>query len=217
MSGLALSLAALTAAVLHVRAELRGPRWQVYLCKPLTTGLILALALSLPGESAAGYRTLIAAGLVCSLAGDVFLMLPSDRFLAGLASFLVAHGIYIAAFASTAGFASSLPALLPVAAVAGILLRVLWPRLGSARWPVVAYVGVITAMGWQALSQWLAAGEPWAACALVGAGLFLASDAVLAVDRFRGAFPAAPLAVLGTYYPAQYLIALSVARAWPPW
>ena len=34
-------------------------------------------------------------GLVFSLAGDVFLMLPKERFIAGLVSFLLAHIAYI--------------------------------------------------------------------------------------------------------------------------
>jgi len=199
---------------MHVRAEFRGPRWQVYVCKPLTTSLILLLAWTLPGgEAATSYRLLIVVGLAFSLAGDVFLMLPSDRFLPGLASFLVAHIVYIAAFAGTAGFGHSPTALLPVAAVAGILLRILWPHLGPERLPVLAYVAVIATMGWQALAQWLAVGETWALCALVGAALFLASDAILAINRFKGPFAASPLAVLGSYYPAQWLIALSVSGA----
>ena len=67
-------------------------------------------------------------------------------------------------------------------------------------------------MGWQALAQWLTLGTGWALCALLGAALFTVSDSALALDRFRGAFARAPLAVLGTYYPAQWLIALSVWR-----
>ena len=42
--------------------------------------------------------------------------------------------------------------------------------------------------------------------------LFVVSDAALATNRFRGAFASAQLLVLGTYYPAQWLIALSVMR-----
>src|SRR3990172_12111355 len=92
-------LAAATAA-LHVRAEYRGPRWQVYLCKPITTALLLVLALLAQGPGAR-YQAAVAVGLTLSLFGDVFLMLPGDRFVAGLASFLLAHVAYLVAF--TAG------------------------------------------------------------------------------------------------------------------
>ena len=63
---LALSLLALVSAVAHIWAEFRGPQWQIYLCKPLTTASILALTLLLPGESAPTYRALIIGGLAFS-------------------------------------------------------------------------------------------------------------------------------------------------------
>ena len=44
------------------------------------------------------YRTLIGAGLVLSMAGDLFM--DADRFLEGLSAFLVAHIFYIVAFSS---------------------------------------------------------------------------------------------------------------------
>ena len=205
-----LSALALVSGSLHVRAELSGAKRQAYVWKPLTTVSILAIAALVPGQAPPGYRALVVGGLAFSLAGDVFLMLPSDRFLPGLGSFLVAHVLYIGAFSQATGFQLSLPALLPFAVGSGLVLRLLWPHLGSLRAPVVLYVGIIAIMGWQAFAQWLALGTPASLCALLGAALFTVSDSALALDRFRGAFARAPLAVLGTYYPAQWLIALSV-------
>jgi uncharacterized membrane protein YhhN len=46
--------------------------------------------------------------------------------------------------------------------------------------------------------------------AMLGAILFLASDAALAIDRFRSPLPSRDLIVMGIYWPAQLLIALSV-------
>jgi len=207
-----LSTLALVSGALHVRAELRGTKRHSYVFKPLTTVAILAVALLVPGPAPPAYRALVVTGLAFSLAGDVFLMLPSDRFLPGLASFFVAHVLYIGAFSQATGFQLSLPALLPFAVGGGLVLRLLWPDLGSLRAPVALYVAIIAAMGWQAFAQWLTLGGSWALCALVGAALFNVSDSALAIDRFRGGFARAPLAVLGTYYPAQWLIALSVAR-----
>ncbi|RIK41146.1 MAG: lysoplasmalogenase, partial [Chloroflexi bacterium] len=70
-----LTLAAALTGLLHIRAEFAGARRQVYLLKPLTTALILAAALALPAADGV-YRALVAAGLIFSLAGDIFLMLP---------------------------------------------------------------------------------------------------------------------------------------------
>ena len=49
-------------------------------------------------------RALLLGALLFSLGGDVFLMLPGDYFIPGLASFLVAHVFYIALFRQGAGW-----------------------------------------------------------------------------------------------------------------
>jgi len=46
--------------------------------------------------------------------GDVFLMLPSDRFVAGLVAFLMAHLCYIAAFGSEIDALAWWPLIPPV-------------------------------------------------------------------------------------------------------
>ncbi len=199
---------ALATAALHVRAEYRGPRWQVYLFKPATTGLILAAA-SLATPADPGYRALVVAGLACSLAGDVFLMWPSDRFRAGLLSFLAAHLLYVVAFSRAAGFAWQ-PQLLPLAAFGIGFYLWLAPRLGPLRLPSAAYTLAIVAMAWAAGGQWLALRSDWGFSALAGALFFVTSDSLLAADRFRGPFRSAKLWILASYYPAQWLIARSV-------
>ncbi|WP_374712572.1 lysoplasmalogenase [Symbiobacterium terraclitae] len=75
----------------------RGNRPLRYLFKPGTMVLIIALAATaLPDAGVSG--GLVLAGLLFSLAGDIFLVLPKGRFLAGLVSFFAAHVLYIAAF-----------------------------------------------------------------------------------------------------------------------
>ena len=203
-----LSAIALASAALHIRAEFRGPRSHVYALKPLTTGCLLGIALV--GEPVDPlYRGLVVIGLAFSLAGDVFLMLPSDRFLAGLASFFVAHLCYIAAFVSTTGPHASPAILIPWLVAGAGIVAVLGPHFGSMRAPALLYVLAILTMGWQATEQWNAVREEWALFALIGAVLFAVSDSALALNRFRRPFRASPLVILGTYYTAQYLIALS--------
>ena len=48
--------------------------------------------------------------------------------------------------------------------------------------------------------------------AAAGAAFFVASDSLLALDRFRGQFPAATALVMITYWTAQTLLARSVGR-----
>ena len=99
----AVTVLAGAAAVAAVAAEARGAHRALYVFKPLATALLVLLVVAAPAPPSERYRLLVAAGLVFSLAGDVFLMLPADRFLAGLASFLVTHVLYTAAFLGEAG------------------------------------------------------------------------------------------------------------------
>lgn len=211
-----LSILVLVSALLHLRAEYRGPRWQVYVFKPLTTALIVAVALAAPAPVSSFYQTAVVVGLLFSLAGDVFLMLPRDRFIAGLVSFLLAHLCYVAAFDSSVDVPVSPVALGPFLLYGLVLVRLLWPHLGRLRIPVMVYAAVLLVMGWMAAEQHLALADGRTLLALVGAGLFVVSDSVLAWNRFVRRFQASQAVVLSTYFTAQWLIALSVASgtAW---
>jgi uncharacterized membrane protein YhhN len=181
--------------------------------KPLTTVLILALAATAAEPVSAGYRLLVCAGLLFSLAGDVFLMLPRDRFVAGLASFLIAHLFYIAAFTPRPARLAAPLVLIALLAYGGWLLRALWPRLGGLRAPVAVYAAVLLGMAWQASARWAVYGTVPALLAALGAGWFVVSDSLLAWERFREPHAYGQAVVLGTYYAAQWLIALSVSSA----
>lgn len=201
-----LSTLVLASALLTIRAEYRGPRIQFYVFKPLTVVLIILIALRTKHETAASYKSLIVAGLLCSLLGDVFLMLPRDRFVAGLVSFLVAHLFYVAAFAQgVRAWSVWWAAGLLVYGVS--MLRLLWGGFGKLKAAVVVYVAAILLMAWAALSRWPDAdGGAWAAA---GALLFVASDSALAWDRFGRKFKVAQALILSTYFAAQCLIAVS--------
>jgi uncharacterized membrane protein YhhN len=182
----------------------------VYLFKPLTTILLLLLALSGASVQGPRYQVAICVGLVCSLLGDVFLMLPHDRFLPGLASFLAAHVAYLAAFTSGVSVGAAPALLLPLLPIAAFLLWLLWPSLGALRLPVLLYTGTILFMVWQAWSRRSTLPSPATTLAAVGATLFLASDSLLSLNRFWRPLPLAPALIMSTYVGAQALIALSV-------
>jgi uncharacterized membrane protein YhhN len=205
----ALSLLVMASALLAVRAECRGPRRYVYLFKPLTVFLIILVALQTKFGTPGAYKSLVVAGLLFSLAGDVCLMLPRDRFVQGLVSFLVAHVFYVAAFTVDGARSVSIWAGVVLAVYGALMLGLLWPRLGRLRGPVVVYVAVILLMAWQAANRWLITGPPGGGLAAAGAVLFVASDSLLAWNRFKKNFRAAQRWVLGTYFVAQWLIALS--------
>jgi uncharacterized membrane protein YhhN len=77
---------------------------------------------------------------------------------------------------------------------------------------VACYVVMIALMAWTALGRGLAPGTPQPSGmeAALGAVLFMASDTILAFDRFVRPWRFAHAAVMCTYYPAQLLIAASV-------
>jgi len=245
MTTLTVILSVLTgvSAALTIAAKYRRSTWMEYSFKPLTTCLIIAIALLAADPVSTQYKALIVLGLVASLAGDVFLMLP-DRFLPGLVSFLVAHLLYIAAFV-TADYGTAplwfiipfvfygalmlrilwahlgtmadygtapLWFIIPFVFYGALMLRILWAHLGTMRGPVIVYMAVILLMGWMAANRWIETDQFSALLALVGAYFFIASDSVLAIERFRGTWRTAQFWVLSTYFVAQWLIALSVHR-----
>lgn len=204
---LALTLGAALCAALTIRANYSGPsgsrpRWRLYLFKPLTTTLILISALLAPPTSSPLYRVAIWLGLFLSLLGDVYLMLPSDRFVAGLVCFLLAHMSYAIGFAAQGGPRLDLVWLIPYALYGVGVFQILNSKLGRLRLPVAIYLIVILTMAW------LATGAHWLAA--MGAALFVASDSVLAYEKFVRPFAHARWIVLSTYWVAQWLIALSL-------
>jgi uncharacterized membrane protein YhhN len=202
------SLVILVSAGLAIYGRLSGHRRVLYIAKPLATLLILALGLTKPAATPDYYRVLIVMGLVFSLLGDILLMLPQNRFIWGLAAFLVTHLCYIVAFIP--GVDLGILWLLPLLFTLMVVAVILWPKLDGMRAPVLVYALVITFMAWRALARLHDLDNSSAALAAVGAMLFLASDALLAIERFRTRFALAPLLVLGTYYLSQWLIVMSI-------
>lgn len=209
-----LALVALVAAAAIVGAYLPHWPWLHWVCKPLATLLIAAMAWCLPSVEPA-YRSAIIAGLLLSTVGDVFLMLPGDWFVFGLGSFLLAHLAYVWALSRRGRLLVRLWPFAGYALVAAVVLAFLWPSLPAAlRVPVLAYVIVLAGMAAQAVAVFLMHRHAGTLAAAVGGAFFVASDATLAIDRFAQPFAAASALVLVTYWIAQSGIALSVAT--PP-
>ncbi len=211
MSTIILTLIGLITAAVHIAAEYSGNRRRIYIFKPMTTCLIIAIAVLSEQPPTPLYYGLIIAGLLFSLAGDVFLMLPSDQFIAGLVSFLLAHLLYIAAFLTDSGFATSwwyIPLLYGI-----VMYLILSPHIGQLRVPVVIYIVVILVMGWQAAGRWHTVANASSLRGMIGAVLFVISDTTLALNRFRKPFKHARALTMSSYYAAQWLLAMSITMA----
>ncbi|MCB2018513.1 MAG: sterol desaturase family protein [Hydrogenophaga sp.] len=178
--------------------------------KPLT----MLIALGLAWRSAGHGRGWLVAALLGSLAGDVFLMF-SGFFIAGLASFLLAHLSYLVRFRLDAPWLHSRRAALAVGAVAVLMYTLLWTGglPAGLRGPVAAYVLAIALMTSQAIGRATVLDERAAWRVAVGALFFMASDALLAIDKFLTPLPARDLLVLSTYYAAQCLMVSGLLRS----
>ena len=203
---LALILAAGLAAALATSSRVAGRRMLHVVTKPLATGLLIALALAVPGDPAR-YQAWIAAGLALSLLGDILLLFPK-RFLEGLVAFLLAHLAYLMALLPGTRLTPWGLLLLPLGAV--VYLRVA-PRRGALRVPVAIYTAVILSVVVAAGSRALQLADAGAWLAAAGMFLFAVSDTLLAYQRFRRPLPGGHGWVLTSYYLGQGLIAASVA------
>ena len=174
-----------------------------YAAKPLALVGLIGVALTIVPEDES-MRTWFVVALVLSLAGDVFLMLPRDLFVAGLASFLLGHVAYVVGF----GPAQAWPWILGVAVVGAAVGTPIIRALrrdghGELLGPVLAYMAVISLMVACAIGE----GDPRA---IAGAALFMASDSLIAWNRFVRPLAWAPVTIMVTYHLGQALLVLGL-------
>jgi alkenylglycerophosphocholine/alkenylglycerophosphoethanolamine hydrolase len=181
------------------------PFWFAVLLKPIPVLAMAGAQLWARAERHPGWMVL---GLLLSAVGDVLLEWPSDLFVPGLLAFLLAHCAYVVHFWARRPSLAPLRAL-PFLVFAAAMFAWLSPGLGGLALPVGVYAVVISVMAWRAsalvghappVSSWLALG---------GALLFVASDTLLAANRFQGGVPYASLLVILTYWLGQLGLASS--------
>ena len=179
--------------------------------KPLTTSLIIVIALLIYLKAPSTYAVLIIVSLVFSLVGDLFL-LREKHFLQGLLSFLIAHIVFTFAFMSIYGFSRKHIPLILLLIAGGFYYNYLKKGLYKYAIPVALYMLVIIIMCWQAIG--LVFNNPTlvffgiASAAL----LFAFSDSILAYAKFKKTFKAEQILILTTYWAAIYLF--TIAGIW---
>ena len=188
---------------------LRHDKRLEYATKPAVMALLIAAAVLLHPASQ-GERALFVVALVLGLVGDVFLMLPDDFLMPGIAAFLAGHIAYAAGF-RFAGFAifGLIAGLVIVAATAGLYLRRILSAVQSGgrpnlRNPVIAYAIVISLMTVSAT----ASGNMVAAA---GGLLFFFSDVIFAWYRFVKPVRWGQPVNIVMYQAGQALLVLSLA------
>ena len=179
----------------------------VLIFKIIPMVLLIGLAISQRANNISKYKLLLIIGLIFCMIGDYAI---GKVFEYGLLSFLIGHVFYISAF-STANerkvpTAAKVPLLLFGIAMAlwigGTLFSLGDTFLGIA---VITYMAVILTMGWSSI-------RTNSNFALVGALLFIASDTVLAINKFVIDIPYSHQLIMLTYYAAQLFITLSISQ-----
>lgn len=166
---------------------------------------------------------LMLSGLAFSWAGDIVLEFSINNglfFIAGLICFLLAHVMYFSAFVTTKGknFISgkNVYLLIPVIVYGLALVIFLYPGLSEMRLPVIIYAVVILSMFTAAMNRKGKVNRQSYSMVLAGAGLFVISDSLIAINKFSFQFEYSGIAIMSTYILAQFLIITGYIRSSQP-
>jgi len=204
MLSLPVSLCVALSSILSIVGDKPSNRILHYIFKPLTMLILIGGALNV-GLASQSFVYWLLLGLCLSLAGDVFLMLPSNKFIQGLASFLLAHIAYIVAFYQLYDGAFTVMWFVAVLAFSTGFFALLAKDLGKLKGPVVIYILAISGMLWLAGELYFQQATTTHLLLMVGALIFAISDASLAWNKFKQPFSWAQWLILVTYFGAQWL------------
>ena len=177
---------------------------------------ILMLFLFVNTKLTTTFSKLLFFALLFSMAGDVFLMPYFDIFLFGLASFLVAHIFYIAAFLRNNNLLEGIKknmimVVILILAYLGLIFILVSNMHKSGIdtvmiAAVVVYASVITVMVITTMAMYGNRPSIQSKLMMMGAILFMLSDSVIAVNKFVLEIPLSGLWIMTTYTLAQWLI-----------
>ena len=214
-----LNIAAYALAVIGcVAAIVGGKHGLEYVCKPMMMVILSSWFYFNSRRYGDRFTLFIQTGLFFSLLGDVALMfqhLDDFFFLIGLGAFLIAHMCYCIAFIhniTEVGGTDGLLVSMGIAVILGLFgLLFSWelvPRLDEGlALPVVTYVVVIACMAMLAAFRYMRTFPRSFWLVMAGAFLFMASDSLLATNRFIRPLDWSPAVIIVTYAIAQFLIA----------
>ena len=199
---------------LLIRAEIKETVKQKYIWKPLSSSLLILIAVIayFMGIGDRTYILLVLLGIVFCFGGDVALMFqPKSAFLMGLVSFLIGHVVYTAAFIYYNQIWTQNYIVTGIIVVLGVLIYAyLYSGLTGMKIPVLFYMLVISVMLNSAITTFYSEFfNVFQASALTtGALLFYISDVILAVNRFKKPLRYNRFSLV-FYYSGQFLIAAS--------
>lgn len=195
-------------AILDWYAAWKENRALLLIAKPLTVVFMMLWTLEYSGWQ--GTMLFFGLGLIFSLGGDVALLFSARWFMLGLASFLVAHIMFIIGFSQPLAPFSAFSGViaLTIGLTGARILRVM--RAGIDRMPGAKKLKPASTVYGIALSLMLLSAmltffnAQWSAAAsltsVAGASFFFISDTTLSYDRFVRKLPHARFWVHVTYH-----------------
>lgn len=151
--------------------------------------------------------------LFFSFWGDVLLLFKEQFFVFGLASFLLAHLLYIkitTRFIKKVNFKKIALVSLPFLIFLISFLYLLSDNLGEMKYPVIIYGIVISTFGSVALLNYIQEKSTSNLWLFLGAIIFITSDSLIAINRFYAPKEIYQLLIMLTYIVAQYLICKAI-------
>lgn len=202
-------------AILHIIGD--GFSWNLALwTKPLLMpSLLLCFYLSLGDRDRTRSCIRFAfLALVFSTLGDILLQLEQTMhlpicFYIGLGAFLTAQVMYILCFRNIGSISISRYWITIYILYFISFLAILYPGMAlGLKIPVTVYGLTLTFMAW---NSWRCLKETSDALfAPIGALLFVASDSILAINKFKSPISFAGIWIMVTYILAQYFIVMGV-------
>lgn len=209
---------ALIVSLIDWIAVAKGWRRVEYIFKPAIMIVLLVWTWQVSGFE--GQMMWFGLGLLFSLFGDIFLMLPKEQFIAGLIAFLLAHVFYIIGLNNSPppiDFASLILAIFMLLPAVQIYRRIATGLTSinkeKLKIPVLIYSIIISVMLYSALltlvkPEW----EFYSAIPIsTGALLFFISDSLLAWNKFVAPLRFGRLTSMVPYHLGQILIIIGAA------
>ena len=164
-------------------------------------------------------KKILITALFLSWIGDIILMFADKGefyFITGLIAFLLSHIFYIILFSKQLKIYLKKNKIIfwigvtTIALYLIVMMLILLPSLGDLKIPVFVYALTISIMLLFALKGFLNWQKPANSYILIGAAIFVASDSILAFDKFYAPLQCSSFLIMATYLTAQYFIVIGI-------
>lgn len=192
--------------VINIIAGVAHIDWMNYITKPLLMISLGIFYFQKTKDSFSSQDKIMLVALLFSCFGDTFLMFQGKNpifFLFGLGSFLLAQISYTFIFhkESKAQYYKRIPFLLYTVVLVDILISKI---PSDFKIPILVYSLAITLMGIKAMERQTNAKSYQ--FVFIGAITFIASDSLIAINKFAFKIAFSDVWIMATYIVAQYLI-----------